>query len=63
MTRTKTLTLGEPYIKELIISLKKYIEILRSSDEKSVEEVRRLGNLIAYYESAPWNEGGYNIIN
>jgi len=59
MTKTKTLTLGEPFIKELVISLTKYIDILKKTDETNVEEVNRLENLIAYYNCAPWNEGGY----
>lgn len=61
MNKTKTITLGEPFIRDLLKSLKDYIKLLNSNIDQNREEIRNLQNFLSLIESVPWNEGGYSI--
>lgn len=64
ITRTKTITLGEPYIRELISSINSQIELIKNDPNwqyNNSKIVLNLDSFISLLKQIPWNEGGYSI--
>ena len=63
-SRTKTFTLGEPYIRELIHNLDSQISVLKKDNEWPFNNSKQISNLesfVSLLKQIPWNEGGYSI--
>lgn len=62
MTKTKTFTLGGPYLKDIVNDLNDYLTLLKKDDNlefNSQSKIQRIDSYISLLKMTPWNEGGY----
>jgi len=61
-TKTKTFTLGSPYIKDLIDDLSELSSLLKNREDwewNNLQQIQRIDSYISLLKMTPWNEGGY----